>query len=117
MHGPSLLHVAIESVEERRLAPGLEVFDVERRLVADAPDERERLAVRRRRRADRAARTGDEALDVAGLAIETLDDVDLPVHVLAVLEDRAGRGVVTEVEVLPVRREHRLAAVLLVGAL
>ena len=97
--------------------PDSRSVDEERRLVADAPDERERLAVGRRRRTDRAARAGDEALDLAGLAVEALDDVDLPVRVLVVLEDRAGRDVVAEVEVLAVRREHRLAGVLLVGAL
>jgi hypothetical protein len=114
---PGLLHVAIEPVVQRPLAARLEVAHEERRLVADAPHERERLAVRRRRRADRAARAGDVALDVAALAVEPLDDVQLFVRILAVLEDRAGRDVVAEVDVLAVRREHRLAAVFLIGAL
>ena len=57
------------------------------------------------------------ALDLAGLPVEPLDDVDLRVGILVVLEDRAGRGVVAEVDVAAVGRERGLAGVLLVGAL
>ncbi len=61
---------------------------------------------------------GDEALDVAGLPVEPLDDEDLGVGVLVVLEDAAGRDVLAEVDVAAVGGEDGLAGVLLVvGAL
>src|SRR5204863_110677 len=86
-------------------------------LVSDTPHEGERLAVRRRRRPLRPARPGHERLDLAGLPVEALDDVDLRVRVFVVLVDRARRGVVAVVDVAAVGRDRRLAGVLLIGTL
>ena len=118
VNGPGLLHVALEAVPDGALDAGLEVLDEERRLVAHAPHEGDRLAVWRRRRADRPARARDEIDQAAGLAVEALDDVDLAVGVGVVLEGFSGRGVLGVIEVAPVGREGGLARVLLfVGAL
>ena len=86
-------------------------------LVAHPADEGEGLAVRRRGGPDRSARAGDEALDVAGLLIEPLNDEDLGIRVLVVFEDAAGRDVLAEVDVAAVGGEDRLAGVLLVGTI
>ena len=65
------------------IAAGRDVDQHEGRFAADAADEGEALAVGRGGRADRAAGAGDIGLDVAGLPVEALDDVDLAVDVLA----------------------------------
>uniref|UniRef100_A0A0N4Z2Z0 BON domain-containing protein n=1 Tax=Parastrongyloides trichosuri TaxID=131310 RepID=A0A0N4Z2Z0_PARTI len=114
--GPGLLHVAVQSVVDRRLTPGLQVHDIEHRLVAVAAHEGERLAVRRRGRAHRAAGAGDEGLDLARLAIQAADHIELGVRILGVFKDAARRGVVAEVHVAAVGREGGLARVLLLGA-
>jgi hypothetical protein len=114
--GPRLLHVAIEAVVDRRLFARLEIEDEQRRFVSNSPDERERLSIRRRRRPNRAAGTGDERLDLAGLPIQSLDDVDLRVGILVVLIDRAGRRVVAVIEVAAVGRQRGLAGVFLLRA-
>ncbi len=111
---PGLLHVAVETVVDRPGLAGAQVHQVERALAAHAADEGERLAVRRRGGADRASRTGDEALGLAGLAVEALDDEDLAVGVLVVLEDRSRGGVLAVIEVAAVGGEGGLAGVLLV---
>ena len=116
VNGPGLLQITIQAVIDRRLATRLEVLHIEDRLVANAADEGERPTVRRGRRPDRAAGAGDEFADLAGLAIEALDHIDLAVRVLAVVEGLAGCGVITEVEVTAVRREGRFAGILLLGA-
>src|SRR5690606_27289586 len=116
VNGPGLLHIAIQGVVDRRLAPGLQVHDVERRLVAIAAHEGQGLAVRRGGGAHRAARTGDEGLDLARLAIQATDHIELGVGVLGVVEDAARRGVVAEVHIAAVGREGGLARILLLGA-
>ncbi len=110
---PGFLQVALEAFEDRTLLPGRQVHREERAPAVQAPHERERLAVRRRHRADRAARAGHEGLDRPSLQVQALDRVDLPPRVAVVLVGAAGRGVLGEVEVAGVRREGRLAEVLL----
>src|SRR5690606_38954517 len=73
VEGPGLLHVAVKAVVHRRLAARFQVHDVEDRLVTVAAHEGERLAVRRRGRAHRAAWAGDEGFDLARLAIQSTD--------------------------------------------
>src|SRR5690606_15113461 len=111
--GPGLLQVAVEAGEDRRLTTRLDVHHIEHRLVADAPDEGDRLAVRRGGRADRAAGAGDVGLDLAGLAIQPADDVDLAVDVLRILEGVPARRVVAEIEIAAIGRDRRFAGVLL----
>ncbi len=84
-------------------------------MEAHAADEREALAVGRRRRPDRAPGPGDERLVVAGFAIDAVDRVDLRVGILAVLERVSRRAVAAVVDVAAaVRRERGLAQIFLV---
>src|SRR5690606_18607107 len=64
-------------------------------------------------RPDRAARAADEGRRPAGVTVETPDRVDPRVRVAVVLEPAAGRHVLAVVEVPTVRRDLRLARVLL----
>ncbi|MNQ54653.1 hypothetical protein D3C85_687240 [compost metagenome] len=114
--GPGFLQVAVQSVVDRGLAARFEVHDVEDGLVPVAPDEGQGLAVGRGGGANRAARSGDEGRDLARLAIQTADHIDLGVRVLGVVEHAACGGVVAEVEIAAVGREGGLARVLLLGA-
>src|SRR4030095_6246195 len=74
-----------------------------------------RLAGGRGRGRDRAARPGDVVDDLARVAVEALDDVDLAVGVLVVLPDLSGGGVGGPVEVAAVGRDRGLSVVLLLG--
>ena len=114
--GPGLLQVAVETGIDRRLASALDVHHEQGRLVANAPDEGQTLAVGRRRRADRSARPAQKLLDLARLAIQPLDDIDLGVHVLGIFEHLARGVVVTEVQIATVRREGGFPGVLLLRA-
>ena len=58
----------------------------------------------------------DVGVDLAGLPVEPLDDVDLAVDVLRIFENLAWRRVVGEIEVAAVGREGGLVGVLLLGA-
>ena len=111
---PSLLLVAGEAVPERAHLAAGEVEQVQHALVADALHEREGLAVRRGLRTHGAARTGDQRLDLAGLAVEALDGVDQAVRVLVVFEGGSAADVLGEVDVAAVRRDRGFAEVLLV---
>ncbi len=112
---PRLLHVPLEPVVHRPLDTRLEVLHEQHRLGPNPPHERERLPVRRRRRPDRPARPGHVVDDLPRVAVEPLDDVDLPVRVLVVLPDLSGRRVGGPVEVPAVGRERGLPVVLLLG--
>src|SRR5690606_2318651 len=100
-------------VEQRALAPALDVLEEQHALRADAAHERERAAVRRDLRPHRAARAADPGLRAPGLAVQPLDRVDPRVRVAVVLEPAAGRDVLAVVEVAAVGRERGLARVLL----
>src|SRR6185295_19246526 len=112
---PGLLEVAIQAVPDRPDLSRAGIGDVQHALAPDPPDERERLAVGRGGRPDRAAGTGEEGLGLAGLPVEAVDDVDLAVRILVVVEGVA-RGVVLAVLQEPaVGREGGLADVFLVA--
>src|SRR6185295_5233275 len=93
---PGLLEVAIQAVPDRPDLARAGIGDVQHALAPDPPDERERLAIGRGGRPDRAAGTGEEGLGLAGLPVEAVDDVDLAVRILVVVEGVA-RGVVLAV--------------------
>uniref|UniRef100_A0A0N4Z8I7 LigA n=1 Tax=Parastrongyloides trichosuri TaxID=131310 RepID=A0A0N4Z8I7_PARTI len=114
--GPGFLQVAVQGVVDRGLATRFEVHDVEDGLVPVAPDEGQGLAVGRGGGANRTARAGDEGRDLARLAIQATDHIDLGVRVLGIFELAARRGVVAEVEVAAIGREGGFARVLLLGA-
>ena len=100
-----------------RSTPGREVANEQHRLQAHAADERERLAVGRYARRDRAAGPrGDGAL-LAGREVAPDDGVDRPVWILVVLERRTGRDVLAVIQVPAIRRDGRLARVLLPAVL
>ena len=112
---PGFLHVAVEHVGERGDAARLQVHQHQRRLVPDTPDEGQALAVGRRCRPDRSARAGHQCLDLAGLAVEPLDHINLTVDVLRILEGLARRRIVGEIKVAPIGRKGWLVGVLLLG--
>ncbi|EAU61692.1 hypothetical protein STIAU_2889, partial [Stigmatella aurantiaca DW4/3-1] len=114
MDGPRLLHVAVEPIEQRALGPRDQVRGEQHALAAHPPHEGQRLAVRRGRGPHRAARTGDEGLQLLRLQVQPLDDVNLPVRILVVLEHLARGGVLAEVEEAAIRGERGLARILLI---
>ncbi len=113
VNGPGLLKVAVQAVIDRRLAAGLQIKNVEHRLVPDPPDEGQGASVGRRRRADRPAGTRDELLGLAGLTVEAPDHIDLAVRVLGVFKHPARRGVVAVIQIAAVGREGGFARILL----
>src|SRR5690606_28362986 len=68
-------------------------------------------------RRDRAAGLRDERAFAAGVQVAADDRVDEAVGILVVLERLTGRDVLAVVEIPPVRRERRLAGVLLPAVL
>jgi len=82
VNGPRFLEIAVHAVEEHALGAGFDVGQVQNGPGCGPPQEGERLAIRGRGRANRAARAAGEALVFAGLAVEPLDGVDLAVRVL-----------------------------------
>ena len=114
---PGFLQVALEVAPCGLLDAGLEILQEQRGLlallVADAPHEGQVPAVRRGRRPHRAAGALHEGFDAAVAQVLAEDLEDLGVAVLVVFEALARRRVLGVVEVLAVRRQRRLAQVLL----
>src|SRR5690606_9675310 len=110
---PRLLLVMVEPVPELALPGALHIMEHEHGLEPDPLDVGHRPAVGREARPDRAARAADEGRRPAGVTVEPPDRVDPGVRVAVVLEPAAGRHVLAVVEVPAVRRDLRLARVLL----
>ena len=100
-------------IEDRPFAAGREVAQVQHGLETDAAHERHGFAVGREARRDgAAARARDDTL-AAGREVAPQDAINPGIRVLVVLEELPGREVLAVVEVLAIRRECRLARVLL----
>src|SRR5690606_4796987 len=111
--GPGFLLVVREAVPDRPHGARGQVQHVQHGVLAYALDEGQRLAVRRGLRPYRAAGAGHQGADLAGLAVQALDRVDQPVHVAVVVELAVRADVLGEVDVAAIRRDGRLAQVLL----
>ena len=114
---PRFLQVLVEAIEDRPVAAGRQVADVELAAEADAADVRERLAVGADARRDRAALDRHRRPLASGVQVAADDRVDGAVRVLVVFEVLPGRDVLAVIEVAAVGRDGRLAGVLLEAVL
>ena len=92
---------------------GLEVLDVKFRAGLFAADKGEPLAIGRWLGPHRAAGAGHDRLHLPRLEIIALDREQLVVRILRIFEDRAGRGVAREIDMLATGRIDRFAQFLL----
>src|SRR3546814_16084723 len=105
MDRPGLLHVLVEIVVNLAFFAGLQILDVELRPRPVAFHIDQPPAIRRWRRADRAAGTAGDLPPPAGFDVLAVDRDPLGVGVLGLLEAVARRGRVGEIDSLAVWRE------------
>ena len=114
---PRFLQVLVEAIEERPVAAGLEIADVQLAAEADAADVGEPLAVGADARRDGAALDRHGGALAPGVQVAPDDRVDGAVGILVVFEQLPGRDVLAVIEVAAVGGDGRLAGVLLEAVL
>src|SRR3546814_16289536 len=107
MDRPGLLHVLVEIVVNLAFFAGLQILDVELRPRPVAFHIDQPPAIRRWRRADRAAGTAGDLRPLAGFDVVAVDRETLGVGVLGILEDVARRGGWGELDTIAVGGDKR----------
>ena len=104
MYRPRLLQILVEVIEQRAVAAGLELAQVQLAVSADAADVGDPLAVWADARRHRPALNRDRLPLASGVQIAADNRVNRAVQILVVFELLARRDVLAVIQVAAIRR-------------